>query len=67
MTEIGSEELMRKQVLKQKLWMGEARLPGTLVTGGVISSAKNGWLQQAAGVLLLLKGESNKKVTSESM
>lgn len=43
-TETGFEELLRTKALEWKAGMGEARLPGNLVTGGVISSAKNGLL-----------------------
>lgn len=41
-TETGCEELLGKKALEWKAGMGEAWLPGNLVTGGVISGAKNG-------------------------
>lgn len=45
---------------------GEAWLPGDLVTLGVISIAKMGLPQQAAGVILLLKRKSNEMATPGS-
>lgn len=63
-THAGKEKMMGRGSGTQG-W-GRAWLPGNLVTGRVISAAKNGLPQQAGGVILLLERKSNKKITSES-